>query len=1333
MKQFNYKPLLSTLGFCLYFTGTLHASAAALNISQKPLILTESVAPNLLLTLDDSGSMRWAFAPDDIDTLHNTRRVKSAAFNPMYYNPEVTYRIPTRYDANGNESATPFTTSFTNAFNNGFNSGRGSYNLSNDYRVTWSYDPRSTLATNTAYGYSNTSNRFAANPTADFYFQDVFTSGIANNGTVSRTTSGVSYTVKRSSSGSTGCTATVTSAPTTLSGVPATCSRTTSNGGTFTVTINATQIGSGTQLGRPAYYYVRDTTLAGCTATDLTDEDCYKLVFVSATSGLNRAEDAAAGTDERANFAIWYSFYRNRALATQAAAQIAFATLPSEVRLTWQNLSACTSFDGSDTTDCKDNRLREYTTAHRGRLMSWLQDPPFDSSTYLRAAMRRAGEFYKTDTPWHKYPNDSSQTNNAGNTYACRPSYHILMTDGMWNQADFTTPSGTYRDDTSAFTLPDNKNYTGNRAPYADSTQQTVADLAFNYWANDLRPTLENKLQPYYPFKNPDATTSYWDARNDPASWQHMVNFTMGLGLTSSLNQPGLEWDATKGTFGGTGYNNLVNGSAWPVTSQYKPATTEPNPNNVYDLWHAAINSRGEFFSVDSPDAMVQAFKDILNRIAERTTSAASPAVSASFVSDGTEDELVSNVYATQFSSTDWSGEITKTQIRGSLAVKWKAQTANQGLVAATRKVMMKDLTNATSKLKDFTWANLGSMQNLLSVNPESLVGALDSLGAQRVSYIRGDRSLEGTTSPAFRTRSTVLGDIVNSSPAIVGTPPYLAYRVEKIENPSGTLSGYQSYIDFKTANKRPLRKEMLYVGGNDGMLHGFNAETGVEEFAFIPTEVIKNLYRLTGQNYTGAEHRYFVDGTPIVRDVYFGNASDEGWHTVLIGTLRGGGKSLFALDITDPDDIKLLWEFDSTTDTDLGYTFAQPEIVRLHSGQWAVLMGNGYNSTADKAALMIIDIKTGNLLKKLTVPPVVDSGVTKPNGLSSVRGADNDGDGLVDYAYAGDLQGNLWRFDLVPTVLPTSPASTNTALSGNPFSRDTLTNVTVNDFKIAYGGTPLFTARDSNSNPGNRQAITILPSLVRHPSGIGYLVLIGTGKYVESSDANVDTSRAMTVYGVWDRHTKRQTTSATTAKATDRSGMQTQNFTQQTKFIDGELVATDTDIRLLSQNTVKWFQDYNSANPNANSNDTSHDDSVNRWGWSLDLSVNSLLNGEMVINNMAASGEILFLSSLTPNQDPCAAGADTWFYGIDANTGGRTSFDVLDVNGDKTVSSGDQHLGASIVSGMRLPAGGGGGFTLAPGNQAFGSGGAGDAVTVGDGPNNTGRQSWHVIPEEFQ
>ncbi|WP_256662095.1 pilus assembly protein [Pseudomonas sp. F(2018)] len=1304
---------LSTLGFCAYLSGTLQAGAAVLNISQKPLILSETVAPNLLLTIDDSGSMRWAFVPDNINGTGATRRSKSAAFNPMYYNPEVTYRIPTRYDSSGNTSSTPYTTGFSAAFNNGFNSARGSFNLSNDYRVSWTYDPRSTLDPSTTYTYNNTANAFAANATLDFYYTSGTFSGPTTNGSSqNKSISGVDFTVTRTSGG---CTVSVSSTlPPALSGLTASCSRSSNN---YTVVID------GRQVGRPAYYYTRDTTLNNCTATDKTDEDCYKLVFVSSSSGKIRLDDSAAGADERKNFAIWYSFYRNRALATQSAAQIAFASLPPEIRLTWQNLTNCTTFTGSDTTNCQDNRFREYSTAHRGRLMAWLQDPPFNGSTPLRPAMRRAGEFFKSAVAWQKYPNNSAQNNTTANTYSCRPSYHILMTDGIWNQG-FDAPSDTFRHDAANFTMSDGTVYNGTRAPFTDATTQTLADLAMHYWATDLNSGLANGLQPYYPFKSNDTTANYWDPRNDPATWQHMVNFTMSLGLSSALNQTNREWDPTLGTFGGNGYNNFRNGT------QNWPAASADSANNPYDLWHAAINSRGEFFSVDSPDELVRAFQEILNRIADRTTSAARPAVSASFVSDTDSSKIQSNVYATQFNSQDWSGELIKTLIdaSGAQTIQWKAQAVNQSINPGTRVVKIADTTNIPTKMKDFTWSNLSLAQkNMLNVDPESLVGASDNKGEARVSYVRGERSNEGVTSPAFRSRSTVLGDIINSSPVVVGTPGYLAYLADRIENPE-KRANYKSYRSFKAANKKGLRKEMIYVGGNDGMLHGFNATTGKEEFAFIPSEVIKNLHRLTGQNYTGAAHQYFVDGSPVVRDVYFGD--DDGWHTVLIGTLRAGGRSIFALDITDPNAIKLLWEIDSSSQADLGYTFAQPEIARLHTGQWGVLMGNGYNSTNDRAALFVIDIKSGAVLSKLVTPDVVEAGNILPNGLSSVRGADNNGDGLVDYAYAGDLQGNVWRFDLVPTVAG--------AITGDPFDRDSI-SANVTDFKISYGNTPIFTAKDSKTGQLKRQAITIQPSLVRHPSSVGYIVLFGTGKYIENSDANVDTSRAMTLYGVWDRKTKRQQTSASTTKATERTGrLQTQQFTQQ---VDGAVIGENgktaiNDIRILSQNPVKWFKDYNASNPNAPENDINNDASVNMWGWALDMAVESsgtqLLTGEMIINNMAARGRTLFLSSLTPNQDPCQAGADTWFYGVDAHTGGRTKYNILDLNNDKTVDTKDAYgSDKKVVSGVRFPATGG--FTLAPNNQVYGSDGAADPATIGDDPNSNGRQSWHIVPEEYQ
>jgi type IV pilus assembly protein PilY1 len=1265
-----------------YFVGIQSATAASLNISQKPLILSESVSPNMLLTIDDSGSMRWAFAPDNAGTTDATRRAKSNTFNPMYYNPNVTYTAPKVFNSLGSE--VQLATSFTSALHNGFSAARGTTNLSNNYRVHWTYNPSQNAPT--AYGFvpaNDTDPKLAENPIQDFGASVIRNS----NGTSAFTSpSGIIFSINRTSS--TTCTASA-SYPSIFSNLPTSCTRTASN--TFTATLN--------RSGVPAYYYRYDAgKKANCV---IGDDDCYTLTFVSTT--------------EQQNFANWYSFYRNRALATVSAAALAFYDLSSEVRLSWQGLTSCTSFTSTDpNSTCRNNTFKPYNSAHKGQLYTWLQGLTFSGGTPLPNAMIRAGEFYRTNVrAWEKNPGGTGNT--ANNTYACRPSYHIMMTDGIWGTDASSTPAD-YRHDNLTFILPDNINYTG-RAPYQDSQNNTLADLAMHYWATDLRPTVDNSLKAYTPYKSGNTTTDYWDPRNNPATWQHMTNFIMGLGLTQSLTNTNIPWEG--GTHDGKGYQALLDGTAtWPPASR-------TSVNNVYDLWHSAINSRGDFFSVDSPEAMVQAFREILNRIADRSATAARPAVSASFVSDNI-NQLQSRVYATQFSSEDWSGEVTKITItKAGEAIagqSWSTRTANANLDPNLRKVLIKDPSNSTTGLKNFSWSNLTTtQQGFLNVNPEGTGVSSDSRGPDRLNYIRGDRTKEGENSPQFRQRSTILGDIINSSPALVGTPAYISYLADGIEKPDRG-AGYKDYTKFREDNKRSNRKEMLYVGGNDGMLHGFESDTGKEIFAFIPSAVMQNLNKLSGQNYKGGEHRYFVDGSPIVRDVYFDNTL--GWRTVLIGTLRAGGKAMFALDVTDPNNIKLLWEFDSSNDVDLGYTFAQPEIVRLHTGQWAVLKGNGYNSTNDKAALLVIDIRTGALLKKIVVPPVVEANVTLPNGLSSVRAADNNGDGLADYAYAGDLQGNLWRFDLVPTTTAEDDPTSDPFNRNQNFSNSN--SFTPAQFKLSYGNEPLFVARDAQ---GLRQPITIQPSLVRHPTNLGYLVMIGTGKYFENGDANVDTSREMSLYGIWDRKTRRQTTQALPANVRVRANLQKQQFEQQqiAAQFDNNGTPVSNDIRILSQNSVKWFRDLNIGDEF----DPTDDGFVEKWGWRLDLAVenngNQALAGEMIVNNMAARGTTLLASSLTPNDDPCQAGAITWFYDINAHTGGRTLKNVLDLNNDRRFDSKDQYQN-QVVTGRRFSAPGG--FTMSPGG-VFGEGGE-PPMTL---PPIIGapRQSWHIIPEDVQ
>ena len=622
---FPLKTITSALFASSFIFAVLDVQAA---VSQSPLSLTVSVPPNLILTLDDSGSMSRAYVSDTINYSRGTRRAKSSYFNAMYYNPKITYRIPPRFNTDGTASGTPFSTSFSNAPINGFNSTRGSVNLSTDYRPTWSY-----RVTDTTQTYAEFTH------TLDLSLSNGETSSEQTHG-------GVIFRVKRVDNSTCQVIVTVPS-----DHPPINCSRSKSK---YTLKqADAT-------IGIAAYYYLFDTTLTNCPANQSLQKDndnCYRKVEVSNNSGTVRADDIAAGTDERNNFAIWYSFYRTRALTTISAASLAFAELPASTRITWQALKSCTKLNSTNECLGGRNLFREYTTAQRGDLHNWLYTMGFNGSTPLRAVLDRAGKFLQTDeAAWQKFPNGPSADNTAANTYSCRPSYHIMMTDGVWNGADGSVTGLTHFDHQN-FDLPDGKKYSNTRTPYADTTKNTLADLAMHYWATDLNDTLANKIKPYYADNKGTEAEKYWNARNNPATWQHMVNFMVGLGLTSSLNQSNLEWDDEKGTFESPAYRNILNGTAsWPEAS-------EDSVNNVYDLWHAAINSRGEFFSAESPEAIIQAFKDIMSRIAERKSVAAKPAInSGQVVEDVTDGTKVTTVsYQTSYSSEDnWAGDLTR-------------------------------------------------------------------------------------------------------------------------------------------------------------------------------------------------------------------------------------------------------------------------------------------------------------------------------------------------------------------------------------------------------------------------------------------------------------------------------------------------------------------------------------------------------------------------------------------------------------------------------------------------------------------------------------------------
>lgn len=1139
------------------------AASAELALSDVPLFIKDGVDPNILVTLDDSGSMAWAYVPDSISGTSASRRFKSSYFNGAYYNPEVSYTPPK------NEAGIAYTTTFTAAYEHGFLTGKGSRNLSTSYRVTTSFDP------------STTSISLANNPTQEF--------GSSGTVAVNKTTSGVA-----------------------------------------------------------AYYYNfrgrdTDTKPVGCNAGDSlatrkNDDDCYVYKAVTAA--------------EQQNFANWYSFYRTRVLATSSAASLAFQSLSDNVRVAYQNLNRCNSFNGS----CRDhrnsssymteNRTRSFTGEHRIGFYRWLQYAPASGGTPLRSAFVRAGtESRKTDvnSPYAKDPGVQREP-----MYACRPTYHMAFTDGIWNtdsisaygnydNATRTTPGGC-SDNSETGACPGyerkyaSKTYTASN-PFRDGSSNAVADIAFEQWITDAQTGIPNQVPVYIQAQNSVENTEYWNPLNDPAEWQHLTTFTIAYGLTPLMTAPNPTYNGT--TFGGD-YNAIAAGTkSWPGVGS-------DDVDNPYDLWHAAINGRGQFFSADDPTALVESFQQVLGGISERTASAASVALDSGVVNG------LRTAYHANFSSERWSGDVKSFAIEDVCTsycytkiadtASWTASLQLDSLAPSTRNIKVAQGIN----LVDFNLANLTvGAQTSLNLNS---AGTVDGRANDRVNYLRGERSGETLDSTGFRTRTSRLGDIIHSSPTYVGKPQLI-----NMDNLEGLTEGAaNSYETFKSAKSD--RKALVFVGANDGMLHAFDAITGKETFAFIPTAVQENLRYLTYQNYS---HKFYVDGPTVTSDIF--DTASNSWKTIVVGSLRKGGKSIFALDVTDTENIKLLWEF---THPDLGNVYGKPSIARLHNGQWGVIVSNGYNSSRNRAVLFILDPISGGIIGQPFDTGVGESAV--PNGLATPTPIDINGDFVTDYVYAGDLRGNMWRFDLVDTENPADSIKGAASVTRN--------NVNASKWKIGFNGQPLFVARDE---AGNLQPITAGVAASPHITGRGIIVSFGTGKYLEANDAQKDTSRTQTAYGVWDRYVLHSVTSQDSIL---RSKMQEQTMSvssvesYEQQDDDGNVTdQVEQTIRTVSSNPIEWF------------NTDTNTDVPQTYGWYLDFEENGTRQGEMLVTEPSMVGSAVVFATTTPNDDPCEAGIDRWVYGLDVNSGGRTLISVFDHNRDNRITDLDKDSSGTV------------------------------------------------------
>lgn len=1211
------------------------SEATLLSLGDSPLYLITAVEPNVLLTFDDSGSMAWGYLPDGVGNTpsggsftpvgDNSNAACSSAWNKMYYDPGTRY-FPA-VNNNGNPLNTT-ETSFTSAYTDGHHPATGftanstismapTINLGTQYRVSWNH-----------FGFPG-------------FFGPEF----------------------------------------------AAC-------------------GTGNTTGQQAFYF-RYTVGAGCPANPTTQppNSCFTRVNVGSASGpatIDLNGDGAINTadqDERQNFANWYSYYRIRDLAAKTAAGRAFARFSASVRVSGQHINNGRS-DGSGGTlglGAGTGASIRFTTTV-GTMRRFCNDPsnndplctngstartdfftrlynsyPTNGGTPLREAMQRAGQHFDstntgTNSPYRDVPGTSGSTERS-----CRQNFHVLFTDGYWN-GDAGTASNL---DGTGVSLPDGTAYSSTQAPYSDSHSGTLADNSFNYWYRDLRSDLANDVPTRYTVG--DASTDYWNPANDPANWQHLVTYTIGLGIAGTRN-PANYFDTSLLPSAGD-YDELLAGTlAWPDPL---PAAAAATGERVDDLWHAALNSRGRYFSASNPDALVSSFTAIINDIAASTSAASAAALNSGTLNSNTY------VYQARFNSGTWTGQLLAYYINPANATINTTPTLDAGAILNDANIAGNLYNNRmviTYKPSNnagipFGWpANPAaptateldtSQTTALNFNP--FTAAYDTAGQARLDYLRGDARHEtGNPSPPtpfynFRARDRMcgavvcglgakpntgsLGDIVNSAPVYVGKPPF--------NYPASLETG--AYSTFKSG-PADTRTPMIYVGANDGMLHGFDANTLREKLAYVPSKVFGNpsvspngtyLSRLTSSPYA---HRYFVDGSPVVADVFIkpSAAAPAEWRTILVSGLRKGGQGIFALDVTAPSsfsetnaDAISLWEFNDNHDTDLGYTFGDPMIAKMSNGKWAVILAGGYNNDeADgnvgdgSAALYILFIEDGMGLmgaSRWSNVVKIDTGVgggTIANGLASPAAVDVNGDYKVDYIYAGDLRGNMWRFDV--------------------------TNTNPNSWTVPANRKVIFEAKIGVGASAVLQPITSRPQVAPHPAGYsGSIVYFGTGKYLETGDASIVGATTQTFYAVWDDYTSANTGGI---PSPNRG-----NLLQQT--VTNTVTSGGAQYRAISNNNLVWHVD--SSSPSSAD-----------IGWYIDLPD----PGERAVTEPLLLDSRILFTTVIPSDDPCRNGGDGWLMELNAYNGGRLATSPFDVNGDGTFSSADFIAGGS---GSNVAAGG--------------------------------------------
>jgi len=636
-------------------------------------------------------------------------------------------------------------------------------------------------------------------------------------------------------------------------------------------------------------------------------------------------------------FANWFTYYRKRAMSLRGAIGRAFEPF-NFLRVGRFTINNRSNVDMIDLDNDADKR----------GLFDWAYDLRGNGGTPNKDAVKHLGDQFKVTGE------------NAPILEACQQNFGMLFTDGYSNAGG---PNVGNVDD-------------GEPAPIGDSHDDTMADIAYSFYVNNLREDLEEGQVPTPSGCNSATPPLSVDCQDDP----HMNFFGVSMGGDGLIFQ--IDEDATE--------------DPWSNPPEWFDPNTQRNPSAIDDMWHAALSTRGDMFSARSPEEVARAIESVLSTIAGRT-------LTVGLSANSTRLDQGALLFQSTINSTNWTGDVLAFEPEETDPA-WVASEALP--TEGERKIFTWSADSASGVEFDSSSVGDTIRKRILGVDPgDDLDSDQRDLADLIVEYVRGDQSEEQEDGP-FRARDKLIGDIANSRPVFAGPRNEGWARVDE---------SYNDYLDNEKADRTPV----LYVGANDGMLHAFDTESGEELFAYVPSSVHGKLRELTDPEY---EHQFYVDGQIAVGDIQLGPSN---WTTVAVGTLGAGGRGVYALDVGDPEGFDagqdVLWELTHEDDPDLGFTFGEPLITRLEdgagNGTWVAVFANGYNSQDEQAYLYVVDLvngpgENGEGVTKIALGDAGDNGLSGVTGLRDVASRTH-----LSRVYAGDLNGTMWRVDFDGTT----------------------------------------------------------------------------------------------------------------------------------------------------------------------------------------------------------------------------------------------------------------------------------------------------------------------------